>query len=395
MVIRSALPSASVTNTRVFLRADLNVPVNHGGIVCDFRLRALKPTLDLLIQKKARIVLATHIGRPHGVNNLLSTRILLSWFVKHGYTISWAATIEDALKKQALQAPGTILLLENLRFFEGERSADESVRMAFAHELKQLGDYYVNDAFALLHRNDTSITLLPSLYPPENKTVGLLVEKEMKELQSYFSHPKRPFLLILGGGKVKDKLPFLEKLLDTVDALILLPAVVFTFLKAQGQNVGLSMVDDDSLELAQKILEAARKKGVKIIFPVDYLLSLYTLSGPLQVVDEHNFPTNSIGIAVGPKTLALYKKELESFCMVFVNGAMGLHERPETLEPLYQLIKDIAQTDSCSIIGGGDSVSAVYELHLENKITYCSTGGGASLYLLTYGNLPALNHVLG
>lgn len=199
----------------------------------------------------------------------------------------------------------------------------------------------------------------------------------------------------MGGGKVKDKLPFLEKLLDTVDSIIILPALVFTFLKAQGKNVGLSFVDEDFLEQARFILAQAEKKGVRIIFPTDYLVSLDTFSGPLKVVGEGDIPLNGIGLAVGPKTLELYKKELERINMVFVNGAMGLHEQPETLEPLYHLLRDIAESKACSIIGGGDSVSAVYDLNLENKITYCSTGGGASLYLLTYGTLPALKYVIG
>lgn len=394
MTITSSLSNAQLSGKYVFLRADLNVPLKDATILCDFRLNALKPTLDLLLEKQARVVLGTHIGRPEGVDQSLSTKVLMSWFITHGYSITWVATLEEAFVQHHTLEPQSIMLLENLRFFEGERSHDEGMRKQFACDLSNLAEYYVNDAFALLHRHDTSITLLPELYKTANKTVGLLIEKEMKTLGGYFYHPRRPFLLILGGGKVKDKLPFLEKLLDVVDALIILPALVFTFLKAQGKNVGLSFVDKDFLEQARLILAHAEKKGVRIIFPVDYLVCLDTFSGPLQVVNEAAIPLNAIGLAVGPQTLELYKKELQEVKMVFVNGAMGLHERPETLQPLYHLLTDLAESKVCSIIGGGDSVSAVYDMHLEHKITYCSTGGGASLYLLTYGTLPALRFVI-
>ena len=280
-----------------------------------------------------------------------------------------------------------------MRFFEGEQGTNAAIRQKFADQLRALADYYVNDAFALLHRKDTSITLLPALYDKKDKTIGLLIEQEINALSKLFEDPQRPFMLIIGGGKVKDKLPFIEKLLDKVDVMIILPALVFTFLKALGQNVGKSLVDDEFLEPARQILLKAKEKSVRIIFPLDFMVLMDSLAGELKIVKASNIPANALGIAVGPETLGLYKKEIDNVKTVFVNGAMGISQRPETLEPLYELLQSIAHSGTFSIIGGGDSVSAVYHSHLENKITYCSTGGGASLYFLTCGTLPALEYI--
>ncbi len=391
MHIRAHLPSANLTNRRVFLRADLNVPLDNGSIASDFRLKALKPTLDLLIEKNACIILATHMGRPHGVDVSLSTKILIFWFENQGYTILWASSLEEAENRSLALAPKTILLLENMRFFEGEQSTDAAKRQKFAHQLRALADYYVNDAFALLHRQDTSITLLPELYDKKDKTIGFLIEREINTLSKLFEDPQRPFMLIIGGGKVKDKLPFIEKLLDKVNIMVILPALVFTFLKALGKDVGKSLVDDEFLEPARQILLKAKEKSVRIIFPLDFMVLTDSLAGDIKIVKD--IPANALGIAVGPETLELYKKEIAKVKTVFVNGAMGISQRPETLEPLYELLQSIAHLGTCSIIGGGDSVSAVYHSHLENKITYCSTGGGASLYFLTCGTLPALEYI--
>lgn len=384
----SHLTKADLTNRRVFLRADLNIPLLNGLIVCDFRLKALKPTLDLLIAKRGRIILATHLGRPQGPIPSLSTRLLLSWFKEHGYTIQWISSLEEAVTASHSLAPQSILLLENMRFFEGEQSADKTIRMQFAQQLRALADYYVNDAFALLHRHDTSITLLPALFNKDDKTIGLLIEHEIDTLTALFAHPLEPFMLVIGGGKVKDKLPFLEKLLDKVSSIIILPALAFTFLKAQGKPIGRSLVDDDFLERAKAFLTKAQEKSVRIILPSDFLVAEENFAGPLHIVTE--IPAQSIGIAVGPQTLQIYAEEIGYSKTVFINGAMGLTTRPETLEPFYSILGMVASPSITSIVGGGESVAAVYASNLEHTITYCSTGGGASLYLLTYTTLPAL-----
>lgn len=230
----SALHTIKRLDRTVFLRADLNVPLNDtGSIVDDFRLTALQPTLNLLINKQSRIILGTHIGRPQGYEELLSTKHLVSWFRDKGYDITWAATLEEACQKAHTLRPGMILLLENLRFNPGEKGKSPF----FAHELRQLAEYYVNDAWGVLENEDTSITLLPAFYAQEDKTIGLLVEREITML-SKLRPPKRPFVIIMGGAKLKEKLPFVSQALDVADTVILLPPLAFTFMKAQGIEVG-------------------------------------------------------------------------------------------------------------------------------------------------------------
>ncbi len=379
----SALPTTDLSDKRVFLRADLNVPLIDGVIVDDYRLRALQPTLDLLINKQAKIILATHIGRPTNASKELSTQYLLDWFAEHEYSVTWAATLEEAQQKIA---PGTIVLLENLRFFPEECRTDEE-QLLYAEKLRSLADYYVNDAWALLHKQDVSITLLPSLF--KEKTIGLLIEKELKELKKLRT-PERPYVMILGGAKLS-KISFIEHALTVADTIIVLPALAFTFLKAQGIPVGDSLVDDSLLEQARKILHSAKNSSVELVLPVDYLLGNMDLTGPLTVLEE--IPDGKIGIAVGPASLERYSGIIKNAKMVFYNGAMGFFERPETLEPLRELLHSVAQANTYSVVGGGESVAAVNLFHLEQGISFCSTGGGATLYYLSYGALPGLEYL--
>ena len=393
MNIHSQLPEADLENGYVFLRADLNVPLVQSQISDDFRLRSLQPTLDLLITKKAKIVLGTHIGRPQGYDPALSTKILIPWFEKHGYRITFASCLEEATQKKASLLPGSILLLENLRFDPREKSTNNDQRHAFAKQLNSLApDYYVNDAFGLLHRHDTSITDLPAVYDPECKTLGLLVEKEVNTLSHYFEEPAQPFMVILGGGKVRDKLPHLEELITAkkIQAIMPLPAIVFTFLKALNKPIGQSLVVDEEVSQAARIMKMAQNNGITFVFPLDYLVAEESFEGPLRVVEADAIGETDVGLAVGPQTLEYYSCILKKMKMIYINGAMGLPERPETMEALKRLLQTIAQLNVCCIIGGGESVAAVYQYDLENTITYCSTGGGASLYFLTYGTLPAL-----
>ena len=394
----SALRTAKLTNKRVFLRADLNVPLIDGVIVNDFRLRALQPTLDLLINKHAKIILATHIGRPNGVkpnfvrsnevrsnkvSKKLTTEYLLDWFAEHEYSITWAATLEEA---QEDIPPGTIVLLENLRFYSEEQNGTPEEQLRYAEQLRSLAEYYVNDAWALLHKNDVSITLLPTLFT--EKTIGLLIEKELKEL-TQLRNPERPYVMILGGAKLS-KLSFIEQAMNLADTIIVLPALAFTLLKAQGIPVGDSLVDDNLLGQARKLLQKAKELSVELVLPLDYLVGNKDLTGPLDVVQE--IPEGKMGISVGSRSLEKYAEIISKAKMVFYNGAMGLFERPETIQPLEKLLQSIARTKTYSIVGGGESVAAVYLFHLEQDISFCSTGGGATLYYVTHGTLPGLSY---
>ena len=260
-----------LAGARVFLRADLNVPLRNLNFATDYRLRAILPTIDLIQKKGGKIILATHIGQPKIPTLALSTQKLLPWFKEHGYTIEFEAELTRAHTK-SYEDTKTIVLLENLRFFPGEKERDPH----FAAQLAQLGDYYVNDAFAVLHRNDASITLTPELFASEQRTIGLLIEREVAMLNKLINSPPQPFVVACGGGKVQDKIPLLFALLPKIQTLLVCPAIVFTFLKMQGHPIGASLVDAASFALCAELLEKARELNVKILFPVDYVVAQHT-----------------------------------------------------------------------------------------------------------------------
>jgi phosphoglycerate kinase len=370
---------------RVFLRADLNLPIADGRLLNDHKLVALQPTIDAILQRGGKIILATHLGRPSGVDPKLSTKALIPWFTAHGYQVQHEPNLARA-EQLSHQDPRTILLLENLRFFKGEQTNDT----AFAQQLAALGDYYINDAFALLHRNDTLITLVPAKFPPERKAFGPLVVQEKTALGRLTKNVAHPFVAIIGGGKVHDKLPLLNTLLDHVDTLLLCPAIVFTFTYNANGQIGKSLVDRQATDAIQQFLVHAQKKGVKIVVPLDYQIALDTFDGPLSVVDAAQFPANGIGISIGPKTAELFGKEIEKAGTIFFNGLPGVVARPETLTGAAALFKAMEHSNGFSVIAGGDSVAAAQQLGLEKGIDYCSTGGGAALAYITGEPMPGL-----
>lgn len=387
-IINCKLNEFHVTNKRVLLRADLNIPLSNGSIANDFRLRALLPTLNYLHQQKAITFIATHLGRPQGkYNETLSTKILIPWFQKHGYSIIFESDLQKTT--QANYSPGSIILLENMRFFPGEQNQDQQ----FAQQLAACAEYYVNDAFGTLHRHDTSVSLVAHYFPPDKKTIGFLIEKELRELDLLKNNPKQPFTLIIGGGKVDTKLSLIKGMLDSVTTILLCPAVVFTFLKAMGKNVGKSLVDIDSLNSAQEIIIAARKKNVQIFFPLDYQIAENSIHGTLRNIDADDFSEHSIGISIGPKTIKAWSDLIKKSQTIFLNAAMGFANRPETLEGLREILLCIAASSAHSVVGGGDSVAAIERFGLNNKINFLSTGGGATLSYLSGEFLPGLQYL--
>ncbi len=385
-VLHSALTEVDLTNRKVFLRADLNVPCVGTTIIDTFRLEKLRPTLDLLIKKQSCICIGTHRGRPKGYEEQLSTKYLVGWFKEQGYSITWAPTLSDAHKEVSQLTPGTLLLLENLRFSPGEKDGIP----AFAQELRQLGDYYVNDAWGALENEDTSITLLPELYSQEDKTIGLLVEQELQALNQ-LRPPKRPFIMIMGGAKIQEKLPAVDQALDLADTVILLPPLAFTFMKAQGISVGSSLVDDNLVPLAQKILAKASHSKGKLLMPTDFMVGSKDLSGPLSITSK--IAEGQMGIALGPESLEHCIREIGTAASLFFNGPMGFFERPDTLEPLKKLLQAIVQSNTVSVVGGGESVAAVKLFGLEQHFTFCSTGGGTTLHYILSGTLPGLRYL--
>ncbi len=370
----------------VFLRADLNVPVANGAILSDRRLTGVQPTIDALLKKEAIVILASHLGRPKDKEEHLSTRQLMRWFEKRGYDILFCNTISKAKDSVSQAKPGSIILLENLRFFPGEKKEDSN----FVQELHDLADWYVLDAFGTLHRNDSSLAPLAETYPISKRSIGYLVEKELFMLNKILDNPKRPMTFILGGGKVEDKLPLIEHLLDlAVETILLCPALVFTFEMTSGGKVGKSLVDTEGMISVRRILKKADSMGTQLVFPVDYQIAHGSLNGPLSIVKANQFPQDGIGLSIGPETLKLFNDYIQKSGTIFYNGMMGLLSRPETLHGVKTLFTDISSASGFSIIAGGESGLIVDRLSLSG-IDYCSTGGGATLTYLSGKKLPGL-----
>lgn len=369
------IQSWNLVGKKVFVRFDGNVPIENGVIQNDFRLTALLPTLELLKEKGAHITLATHIGRPEGADPAFSTHPLKEWFASRGYGNS------------------SVTVLENLRFNAGEKNQDSAHAQEYARELAKGMDYYVNDAWGLMHRKDTSITIVPTLFAPDKRAFGLLVEKELAALTDLKNNPVKPYVVILGGGKVETKLPVIERLIDSnkPTTIIILPALAATFAKALGNPVGKSLVDDALLGQAQKILEKkACTNNLELLFPLDYTFVENSWDGPLKTCDAQNFPVHGIAMSVGPRSLELFAPYIKNAATLFFNGAMGNPSRPETMKPLNELLRMIAASDAYSVIGGGNSVTEVENLGLMKKIDYCSTGGGSTLLYISDAELPGL-----
>jgi len=385
MNITSHIKSFQLNGKTVFLRADLNVPLKNGVILNDHRIKALQPTIDYLLSQHATIVLATHIGRPDDHEPDLSTRHLIPWFKEHGYQITFAPTLEQ-LPHLLQKERGTIILLENLRFYPGERNHDPHFAQQLAHNI----DYYVNDAFAALHRADSSITLLPELFAPEKRSIGFLIEHEIANLNRLIQAPAQPFTLILGGGKIETKIPLLQKLIPHIDNLLLCPAIVFTFLKQLNKPVGLSLVDESTVETCKKLLAQAHAHGVNVLFPVDYQIAQGSFEGPLSYADADQFPADGVGVAIGPKTYPLYANVIRNSQTILYNGLMASAARKETLGGMNAVLNAMAASAGFSVIAGGDSVAAAQMLGHTDDISYLSTGGGATLSYISGAPLPGL-----
>lgn len=387
MIVHPTFQTWNCAHERIFLRADLNVPLINGTIINDQRLQAIQPTLDYLLKKKTQIILASHIGRPDKHDAALSTHHLMQWFQKNNYTIQFAQSITDAQNIPFEQ--NTIILLENLRFFAEEKKQSAP----FADHLATLAPWYVNDAFASLHRTDTSLALLAQRYAPTHRSIGFLIEKELTILSRLKNNPTPPVCFILGGGKVADKLPLIEALLDSANTIVLCPALVFTFLKAIKKPTGLSLVDDQLLNQARIILKKAQTNGGKIVFPVDYQVADGNKDGPLSFVDADHFPANSMGISIGPKTVSLIQNIITNANTIFYNGMMGFHDREETLTGMKAIMRALSESSATTVVAGGDSITLVDQLHLDG-ITYCITGGGSTLAYLSDEKLPGLEPFL-
>ena len=387
------LSTIDVAGKRVFLRCDLNVPLKEGIIKDDGRIKASLPTIQALLEKGASLVIAAHLGRPKGEAKPelslapVAKRLaeLLGREVKFTGEVTGAAVTTAA---QSLQA-GEILLLENIRFSGAETSKEESERAAFAAELAQLADFYVGDGFGAVHRRHASVFDLPKLLP---HAAGKLVAAEVEVLKKLTQNPERPYGVILGGAKVSDKLGVIENLLGKVDVLAIGGGMVFTFLKAQGKEIGTSLVEAEMLDVVKGLIATAEKNGVTLLLPTDIVVApTFSADATPTLVAADAIPADQMGLDIGPVSAAAFAAEIKKCKTVFWNGPMGVFEFPNFAAGTKVVAQALTEVSGISVVGGGDSAAAVRALGFaDSQFGYISTGGGASLEYLEGKELPGL-----
>lgn len=387
------LADLDVAGKRVFLRCDLNVPLKEGAITDDGRIRASLPTINALLDKGARLVIAAHLGRPKGEAkpelSLAPIAQRLGELV--GKKVTFAGAITGAAVTQAAEslAPGEILLLENIRFSAAETSKDEAERAAFAQELAKLADFYVGDGFGAVHRKHASVFDLPKLLP---HAAGTLVAAEVKVLKQLTENPIRPYGVVLGGSKVSDKIGVIANLLDKVDVMAIGGGMLFTFLAALGKEIGTSLVEPDLIDSVKNLIAQAEKNNVKLLLPTDILVApAFAADAPATLVSADSIPHDQMGLDIGPKTAETFAAAIRECKTVFWNGPMGVFEFPQFAEGTRVVAESLTQVSGISVVGGGDSAAAVRALGFnESSFGYISTGGGASLEYLEGKELPGL-----
>jgi phosphoglycerate kinase len=389
----TSLADLDVAGKRVFLRCDLNVPVKEGKITDDGRIRASLPTINALLEKGASIVIAAHLGRPKGEAkpelSLAPVALRLSELL--GKPVQFAGAITGAdvtAKAQALQA-GEILLLENIRFSAAETSKEEAERAAFAAELAQLADIYVGDGFGAVHRKHASVFDLAKLLP---HTAGTLVAAEVEVLKKLTIDPVRPYGVVLGGSKVSDKIGVIANLLGKVDVMAIGGGMLFTFLAAQGHEVGKSLVELDLLDTVRGLIKQAEDSGVKLLLPTDIVVApAFAADATPTLVKATAIPADQMGLDIGPETAAAFAAEIKKCKTVFWNGPMGVFEFPNFAHGTKVVAQALTEVSGISVVGGGDSAAAVRALGFtDSAFGYISTGGGASLEYLEGKELPGL-----
>ena len=388
---KKTLKDLNVENKRVLVRVDFNVPIKEGIITDTNRIEASLTTIKYLIDNNAKVILMSHLGRPKGepkpefslkpVAQKLSEMIGQNVkFVDNDKVID-DSVIEESKKLQ----PKEIMLIQNTRFRKEEEKNDQT----FSKELSQLADLYVNDAFGTSHRAHASNVGVSKFLP---SAVGFLVQKEIEIMGKALENPERPFTAILGGAKVSDKIGVIENLLDKVDTILIGGAMAFTFIKSQGKNVGKSLIEEDKLDLAKSLLEKAQEKGVKIFLPVDFVVAKeMTEESDSKVINIDDFTDDIAGFDIGTKTIKIFDEEIQKSKTIVWNGPMGVFEIEQFSKGTFEIANSLVKSKATTIVGGGDSASAIAKSGNKDKVTHVSTGGGASLEFLEGKVLPGID----
>lgn len=388
MMSKKTMKDMQLEGQRVFCRVDFNVPMENGEVTDDTRIRAAIPTIEYMVENGAKVILASHLGRPKGKvveeMRLAPAGKALAELLGKPVKIlkeSVGAEVEEAV---ASMENGDILLLENVRFNEGEEKNDP----ALAKEFAQLADIFVNDAFGTAHRAHASTAGIADYIPG---VLGFLLEKELDVLGKALSHPDRPFTAIVGGAKVKDKIGVIDNLLDIADNLLIGGGLSYTFTKAQGYETGNSLVEEDKIELAKSFIEKAKEKDVNLYLPIDAVVAdSFSNEANTQTVKIDAIPEGWMGLDIGPETAKLYADVIRNSKFAIWNGPMGVFEMEPFANGTKQVAEAMAETEAYTIIGGGDSAAAVEKFNLGDQMDHVSTGGGASLEFMEGKELPGV-----
>lgn len=387
---KKTVKDIDVNGKKVLVRCDFNVPIDSetGKITDNRRIRAALPTIQYLLDHNAKVILCSHLGRPKGEFNLkYSLKPVaeeLSKLLNKDVKLAKDVIGESAKELTSNMKEGDIVLLENVRFHKEEEQNDPEYSKALA----SMAEIYVNDAFGTAHRAHSSTTGVADYLPAVS---GFLIEKELEFLGGALENPKHPFVAILGGAKVSDKIGVIENLLDKVDTLIIGGGMAYTFYKAQGHHIGTSICEEDKLDLAKSILEKAQEKGVKLLLPVDnHVSSEYSNNGEEKMVDSTEIPDGFMGLDIGPKTIEKFEEAVKDAKTVVWNGPLGVCEFDKFATGTKAVATMLSKLDAITIIGGGDSAAAIEKLGLADKMTHISTGGGASLEFLEGKTLPGI-----
>jgi phosphoglycerate kinase len=379
-----SVKEADIAGKCVLVRVGFDVPLKNGRVADDTRLRAALPTINLLRKKKAKVILITHLGRPNGQVvedfRLAPVAKTLSKLLKYPVLYELDCIGSDVEEKVREMHEGDVLLLENLRFYPEEEANDKG----FAQKLAAFSDIYVNDAFSVCHRAHASVSAITEFLP---SYAGLSLEKEVAMLSSLLKNPKRPFIAIMGGAKVSDKIGVIKSLLKKVDSILVGGAMMFTFYKALGYEIGKSKFEADKVALAKTLLKKGKKK---ILLPIDVVVAGSTEAEDAKIYPVSRMPKNVMGLDIGPETQAIYAEIIKEAKTVFWNGPMGMFEKKPFDKGTLSVAKAMASCKGITVVGGGDSVAAIEKAKLSDKFTFVSTGGGASLEFLEGKKLPGL-----